>query len=160
MSPNDDALRKHVADTLDWKAAHATFEDAVDGVPPEHRGRVASGLPYSPWQLLEHLRITQRDILDFCGRHYHEMAWPEDYWPKDPEPPSASAWDESVAAYRADRAKLKRIALDPSTDLLGPVPAGTGQTFLREVLLAADHAAYHVGELVAVRRVLGIWKSS
>lgn len=160
MSRNDDALRKHVADTLDWKAAHATFEDAVEGIPPEARGRVADGLPYSPWQLLEHLRITQRDILDFCGRHYHELAWPEEYWPKDPEPPSAGAWDEAVAAYQADRAELKRIALDPSTDLLAAVPAGTGQTYLREVLLAADHAAYHVGELVAVRRVLGIWKTS
>jgi uncharacterized damage-inducible protein DinB len=153
----DDALRGHLAKVLDWQDAHATFEDAVKGIPAQARGRRAEGLPYSPWQLVEHLRITQRDILDFCGHGYRERDWPGDYWPADPSPPSAEAWDASIAAYRADREALKRLATDPATDLLAPVPEGSGQTYLREILLAADHAAYHVGQLVVVRRLLGIW---
>jgi hypothetical protein len=155
---DDGALRDHLARTLDWGDAHATFDDAVEGIPADRRGDVPDGLPYSLWQLVEHLRITQRDILDFCRPGYREMKWPDDYWPPAAAPPSADAWDGSIAAYRADRQALKELALDPSVDLLAPVPDGTGQTYLREILLAADHAAYHVGELIAVRRLLGIWK--
>ena len=153
----DDALRRHLARVLDWGDAHATFDDAVKDVPEDQRGRVPQALPYSPWQLVEHLRITQRDILDFCRPGYQEKKWPDDYWPRDAAPPSAEAWERSVAQYREDRQALKALATDPATDLLATVPEGDGQTILREILLAADHAAYHVGELIVARRLLGSW---
>ena len=156
-----DALRAQLAKILDWQDAHATFDTAVQGVPPEMRGRQPEGLPYSPWQLVEHLRITQWDILDFCrNAEYREPRWPDDYWPDRAEPPSADAWDESIRRYRADRDALKSLAADADVDLFARIPHGTGQTYLRELLLVADHAAYHVGQLVAVRRLLGIWPGS
>lgn len=154
----DDAFRDQIARLLDWEDAHASFDRAVAGLPEAAHGRVPDGLPYSPWQLLEHLRITQRDILDFCrASDYRELSWPDDYWPKDSAPPSPNAWDASVRRVREDRATLQGLARDPATDLAAPVPNGTGQTYLRELLLAADHAAYHVGELIVVRRLLGVW---
>src|SRR5262249_30890943 len=113
---------------------------------------------YSAWQLLEHIRVTQHDILDFCRNpNYKEPHWPDDYWPKNPAPPSKQAWDESVAAYRRDCDALKALAVDTTVDLLGKVPVGHGQTYLRELLLVADHTAYHLGELVVLRRALGAW---
>ena len=152
-------LRDHVVRLLDWNEAHATFDDAVAGLPVALRGRRPGGLPYSPWELLEHIRRVQRDLLEFCGDGgYEERKWPDDFWPESPTPPTAEAWDESVAAVRADRDALQALAADPARDLLAPVPHGAGQTLLRELLLAADHAAYHVGELVAVRRLLGAWE--
>lgn len=158
---SDQALRAQLAAALDWEAAHATFDAAVDGVPPEARGRIPEGLPYSPWRLLEHLRITQWDILDFCrNAEYQEMRWPDDYWPSTDAPPTSAAWDESVAAFRADRDALKALATDESIDLFARIPHGDGQTYLRELLLVIDHTAYHVGELVAVRRLLGVWPAS
>ena len=154
---SEDGLREHLARVLDWKDAHATYDDAVEGIAQEMRGRQAEGLPYSPWQLVEHLRITQWDILDFCvNPAYAEMEWPEDYWPPTAEPPSEEAWDESLRAYRADREALKRLAGE-QPNLFAAIPHGTGQTYLRELLLVADHSSYHVGQLVAVRRLLGIW---
>jgi hypothetical protein len=108
--------------------------------------------------LVEHLRLAQHDILDFCvNPEYEEMTWPDDYWPRQPAPPSAKAWDESLAAYRADLAKMQALVRDPAIDLFARVPQGTGQTYLREALLVADHTAYHVGQIVLVRRQLGIW---
>jgi hypothetical protein len=152
------ALRDHVARLLEWDDAHVAFDAAVEGVPPEVRGTRPAGLPHSPWELLEHLRLTQRDILEFCGdAPYAERRWPDDYWPPSPAPPAPGAWEESVAHVRADRAALQRLALDPGLDLLAPVPHGSGQTYLREVLLVADHTAYHVGQLVAARQALGLW---
>ena len=125
---------------------------------PALRGKVPPGLPYSPWQLLEHLRIAQEDILQFCiDPEYKERSWPGDYWPEAAAPPSADAWDRSVAAFRRDRDHLKRLALNSDIDLTRKVPAGTDQTYLRELLLVADHNAYHLGELVVVRRALGAW---
>jgi hypothetical protein len=153
-----DSTRALIARLLDWEDAHAGFDKVVGGLPWKLRGQVPSGLPYSPWQLLEHIRLTQRDILDFClNPAYEERHWPDDYWPKGPSPPSARAWDESVAGFRTDREELKRLALNPSVELTGKVPAGQGQTYLRELLLVADHTAYHLGELVVVRRALGAW---
>jgi len=153
-----DTLRAQLAAILDWPDAHATFDAAVDGVPPELRGRTPEGLPYSPWQLVEHLRITQWDILEFCRNpDYREMAWPDDYWPPTAGPPSAEAWEESIRGYRTDREMLKALAADPELDLFARIPHGSGQTYLRELLLVADHTAYHVGQLVAVRRLLGNW---
>src|SRR5206468_10567557 len=118
-----------IARTLDWEDAHAGFESAVNGLAPALRGRVPPGLPYSPWQLVEHIRRTQKDILDFCvAAKYEEKEWPKDYWPQTPEPPSAKAWDESIAAVKRDRAALAALAVDPKTDLTARVPNGTGQT--------------------------------
>jgi hypothetical protein len=153
-----DSMRAVIARLLDWEDAHAGFDKVVSGLPAKLQGQVPPGLPYSPWQLLEHLRITQKDILDFCvNPAYEELDWPDDYWPKSPSPPSASAWDKSVAEFRKDRKALQELALNPSIDLLGKVPTGKDQTYLREFLLVADHTAYHLGELVVVRRALGAW---
>ena len=156
-----DELRKQLIALLDGGQAHATLDEAVAGFPAELRGVVPEGLPYSAWQLLEHLRIAQKDILDFSAPPsggYQHMGWPEDYWPKEVEPPSAEAWDRSVAAIRSDLEKFKELILKPDADLYKPFRWGTGQNLLREALLIADHAAYHVGEVIVLRRLLGAWK--
>jgi uncharacterized damage-inducible protein DinB len=155
----DASLRDLLGRLQSWEDAHVGFDAAVDGIPSDLRGEQPAGVPYSPWQLVEHLRRTQHDILDFCRNpHYEELNWPEDYWPASAEPPAASAWDESIKAYRADRTALEQLAADPAVDFSARIPHGSGQTYLRELLLAADHAAYHVGQLVLVRRLLGAWK--
>ena len=155
---SEERLREHLRKMLDWEDAHVDFDGAVEGIAADRRGSAPAGIPFSPWQLLEHMRITQHDILDFCrNAAYQEKAWPKEYWPASPSPPTPSAWDESVAAYRKDREDLKRLAADPSRDLFAKIPHGTGQTYLREILLVADHNAYHVGQLILVRRGLGIW---
>jgi len=155
---SETALRTHLSRLLEWHDAHVDFDAAVKNVPPALRGRVPEGTPHSPWQLVEHIRIAQHDILDFCvNPRYEEMKWPDDYWPPSPEPPSANAWNESLAAYRQDRETLRTLVQNPETDLSAKIPHGQGQTFLREVLLVADHTAYHVGQLVTVRQQLGIW---
>ena len=153
-----DKLREQIARILDWEDGHAGFDSAVKGLAPALRGRVPPGLPYSPWQLVEHIRLTQADVLEFCrAPHYEEKAWPKAYWPDGAEPPSAKAWDESIAAFRRDRADLAALTVDEKTELTARVPNGDGQTYLREVLLVADHTAYHVGELIVLRRLLGAW---
>jgi hypothetical protein len=160
MSAPHDAVRDHLARVLAWEEAHATFDAAVADLPDRLRGRTPEGLPYSPWQLVEHLRITQHDLLEFCrNADYHELEWPDDYWPAAAAPPSSAAWDESVRQYRDDRAALQALVRDLSIDLTARIPHGTGQTYLREILLAIDHAAYHVGELIVLRRLLGAWKT-
>jgi uncharacterized damage-inducible protein DinB len=152
-------LRSHLIKILDWGDAHVDFESAVEGIPADLRGERPVGLPYSPWELLEHMRRTQRDILDFCrDPAYKQPEWPDDYWPGTARPPSAEAWEESLDAFRADRQALKGLTADPKLDLFDEVPQGDGQTYLREVLLVADHNSYHLGELVAVRRLLGAWR--
>ena len=152
------SLRQHLARLLSWSDAHVSFDDAVAGLPVALRGKVPRGLPYSPWQLVEHMRLAQADILEFCvSRRYREKAWPKDFWPSSAAPPTRVAWGASVAGFRADRRAFERLVMDPRRDLLAVVPSGTDQTALREVLLAADHAAYHVGQLVVVRRLLGAW---
>ncbi|MGI9189223.1 MAG: DinB family protein [Longimicrobiaceae bacterium] len=151
-----DRYRETVARLLDWGEAHAGFDKALSGIPPELRGVQPEGLPYSPWQLLEHLRLAQRDILDFCrDPDYTRPEWPDDYWPPTHAPASADEW--SVEAFRGDRDALRRLASDPDLDLTAEIPHGEGQTYLRELLLVADHNAYHLGQLVVVRRLLGIW---
>lgn len=140
--------------------AHATFEDAVKDFPAEYRGTVPQGLPYSAWQLLEHIRITQRDILDFSAPPtggYQPIEWPAGYWPKSAEPPSSHAWDASIAEVRKDGETFEKLLSKPDADLYKPFRWGEGQNLLREALLIADHSAYHVGELVLLRRLLGIW---
>ena len=153
---SEDILRAHLADVLAWKNAHAGFDAAVDGIPEAVRGRRAEGFPHSPWELLEHMRIAQRDILEFCvDPHYKEMKWPDDYWPPAGQNPTAEQWKKSIADFRADRETLKKLAAEG--DLYSKIPHGTGQTVLREILLVVDHNAYHVGQLVLVRRALGAW---
>ena len=157
---NDQALRVQLVALLDWQDAHAGFDNAVAGIPPALLGVRPEGLPYSAWQLLEHLRLAQADILDFClNPDYVEPAWPAAFWPKAPEPPSQAAWDEAVSAFRRDREALKQICTDRAVDLFTEIPHGNGQTYLREILLAADHNVYHLGQLVALRRLLGIWRA-
>jgi len=146
-------MRNQLAKSLDWGEAHVDFDKAVVGFPPELRGRRVPGLPHSAWDIVEHLRIAQHDILDFARNpKYQELKWPDAYWPPKPEPP-----DASIAEFRRDREALKQLTIDPHIDLMSKIPHGSGQTYLREVLLVLDHNAYHVGELVALRRLLGAW---
>jgi hypothetical protein len=154
-----EALREQVLRALEWEEAHVSLDKAVDGLAPDERGARANGFEHSPWQLLEHIRIAQEDILDFCvnARYEHTMKWPDDYWPRDPRPPSDKAWTDSIAACVRAREGLKKVARDVE-DLTAPVPTGKStQTFLRAILLVVDHNAYHVGQIVAVRRALGKW---
>jgi uncharacterized damage-inducible protein DinB len=155
----DTALREHLVRLLDWEDAHVGFDKAIEDIPADRRGARPAGFEHSPWQLLEHMRLAQEDILDFClnERYEHTLKWPDDYWP-DPAPPREPAWARSVASFSGSREKLKALARDVE-DLTAAVPTGKAhQTYLRAILLAADHTAYHVGQLVAVRRALGIWK--
>jgi uncharacterized damage-inducible protein DinB len=159
MKP-EEALRALLARLLAWEDAHVPFDAAVAGIPPESRGVAAEGAPHTPWQLLEHLRICQWDILEFCRNPaYVELKF-QDYWPPTPAPPTEGAWDESVAAFRRDRDALKELASDRDVDLFAPIPHGSGQTYARELVLVADHNAYHVGQLVLLRRLLGAWRKS
>jgi hypothetical protein len=156
---NDSQIREMLSKALVWQDAHAGFEKTVAGLPPELRGKRPANVPHSPWELVEHLRITQRDILDFCrDPDYTEPEWPADYWPSSPEPPSAAAWDESIRGFIDDRKALQALASDTSVDLNAKIPHGSGQTYLRELVLVIDHSGYHVGQLVLVRRLLGIWE--
>ncbi|HKZ02817.1 MAG TPA: DinB family protein [Pyrinomonadaceae bacterium] len=152
-------LRGMLQKLLDWEDAHVSFDSAVEGVPPEVRGVQPQGLPHSLWQLLEHTRICQRDILDFCRDPDYKEPKFEDYWPSTSMPPTEDGWEKSIVSFRADREHLKKLATNRSIDLFAPIPHGGGQTYLRELLLVADHNAYHVGQMVAVRRLLGNWKS-
>jgi hypothetical protein len=153
--------RAIVASALDWQEAHATLEAAAADLPAADRGRRPAGLPYSPWELLDHLRRTQADLVDFMvNAAYAAPEWPADYWPGAPAPPTDSAWDECLAAIRADRERLRELALRPDLDLTTRIPWGEGQTYLRTILVAVDHAAYHVGQLVAARRLLGDWPAA
>jgi hypothetical protein len=155
------SLRQHLVRLLEWEDAHVSFDAAVAGLPSRLRGSQPAGLPYSPWQLVEHLRITQHDILDFSRNpHYQELTWPNAYWPSSPTPAGPSAWNQSIRQFQDDRAALQQLARDLAIDLEATIPHGNGQTYLRELLLAADHAAYHIGELIVVRRLLGAWPPS
>jgi hypothetical protein len=160
MRDSTNALREHLARVLDWEDAHVGLDKAIDGIPPDKRGTRPAGFEHSPWQLLEHIRLAQEDILDFCvnDQYAHNLAWPDDYWPRNPAPPGDQAWTDSIASYNRSRERLKALAREV-TDLTATVPTGKGaQTYFRAILLTADHTAYHVGQLVAVRRALGIWK--
>lgn len=154
----DAVLRDHLGRLLSWEDAHAGYDTAVAGIASDLQGIRPEGLPHSAWEIVEHLRITQHDILDFCrDPAYRERDWPADYWPPAPAPPDPDAWEASLRAYREDRRALQQLATDPSVDLAARIPHGSGQTYLRELILVADHSAYHVGQLVLVRRLLGIW---
>jgi DinB family protein len=156
----DESLRTHLRKLLDWEDAHVSFDAAAEGIAPAFRGVAPEGLPYSPWQLIEHMRRAQQDILEFCRNPAYVEPSMEDYWPPSAGPPSDAAWKESLAAFRRDREELRKLAANTDVDLFDRIPHGTGQTYLRELLLVADHNAYHVAQLVVVRRCLGIWDAS
>jgi hypothetical protein len=154
----DQALRDHLRELLTTSHAHVDFDDAIDGLPDELRGVRPSGVAHTPWQLLEHLRIVLWDILQFSKDPNHvSPSFPEGYWPEDDAPPDPEAWNRSVQAFRADMQAMIALVEDPAIDLIAPIPHGDGQTILREALLVADHNAYHIGQLVVVRKLLGAW---
>jgi len=154
----DKALREHLLCLLRGRGAHVDFEGAVSDLPPDLRGVTPPGLSHTAWQTLEHLRIAQWDILEFSRNPEHRSPeFPAGYWPERAAPPDDEAWDRSVEAFRADLSAMQELVKDPATDLFAKIPHGEGQTILREALLVADHNAYHLGQLVLVRRLLGAW---
>jgi hypothetical protein len=154
------SLRQHLVELLIGGHAHAKFEDAIKDLPPKLRGAKPQNFSHSPWMLLEHLRIAQHDILEFSRSEKHESPkWPEGYWPKTEAPPDASAWTKSVNQFQSDLKAMQDLIKNPKTDLFAKIPWGDSQTILREALLVADHNAYHVAQLVDVRRLLGAWKN-
>jgi hypothetical protein len=154
----DAPLREHLLSLLKGGQAHATFDAAVKNLPPTLRGKRPKGTEHSPWEVLEHLRIAQSDILEFSRDPRHRSPeWPRGFWPATPAPPDDKAWERSIRAFRRDLKALCDLVSSPATDLYAPIAHGDGQTVLREALLAADHNAYHLGELVLLRRLLGAW---
>ena len=157
--PHSKQLREHVIYLLDGGGAHARFNDAVKDMPENLRGVKPNGLPHSAWMLLEHLRLAERDILEFSRNpKYESPKWPEGYWPRTEAPPNAVAWNKSVQQFRKDLKAMQDLVANPRRDLYARIPWGDGQTILREALLLADHNAYHVAQLIDVRRLLGVWK--
>ena len=155
---SDDLIREHLKELLSWNSAHVEFDRVVRNVPPKMRGTCPAGVPYSLWQLLEHVRLAQHDILDFCTNPgYTSPSWPADFWPAESSPVEREDWQQSIAGYRRDRHSLVQLVTDPSIDPMEAIPHGDGQTYFREIILVADHTAYHLGEMVVVRRMLGIW---
>ncbi len=156
---NDTALREHVLYLLDGGGAHVDFETAVAELPVELRGAKATNVPHSPWRLIEHMRICQWDILEFSTNPKHiSPDFPDGYWPEDDVPPDDLAWDRSLSQFRDDLEAMRQLVGDKATDLFAKIPNGEGQTILREALLVADHNAYHLGQLVIVRRGLNAWR--
>jgi DinB superfamily len=156
---SDKALREHLVKLLNGGNAHADFKAAMKDFPAELRGKTPKGAEHSPWELLEHMRIAQWDILDFSRNlNYKARKWPDDYWPGTAAPPEAKAWDRSMRAFGKDLKEMCALVSDEKTDLFAKIPHGDGQTILREALLVADHNAYHLGQMVLLRRLLGAWK--
>jgi DinB superfamily len=155
---NGSQLRDHVLYLLKGGGAHAHADAALKGLSKEDAGRTASGLPYTLWQVLEHMRIAQWDILEFSmNAQYKEMNWPDEYWPQDSAPAGSPEFQQSQKSFFADLDAMQKLVANPETDLFAKIPWGEGQTILREALLVADHNAYHVGQIVTIRKILGIW---
>jgi len=158
-SVEDHSLRQHLLELLQGGSAHTRFDDVIKRIPAKLYGAKATGLPHSPWMLLEHLRIAQWDILEFSRNSKHRSpAWPEGYWPKTAAPRSAGEWTKSVKNFRKDLKAMQTLVSNPRTDLYKKIAWGDGQTVLREALLVADHNAYHIAQLVDVLRALGAWE--
>jgi len=156
---NDKSLREHLLNLLSGRDAHVDWKASFGGIPPKMRGVRPKELPYSLWELLEHMRIAQRDILEFSRDAKHvSPEWPKEYWPGKPAPANAKAWDKSIKLFSRDLAAMKKLVASPQTNLFARIPHGTGQTILREALLVADHNSYHLGQVLTVRRLLGIWE--
>jgi len=150
--------RSIVASALDWEQAHAKFDSAIEGLPPALRGKRPDKLEHSIWELVEHIRFTLHDLLDFCiDPDYKDPKWPDDYWPSTPAPPSDAAWNQSIDAIHRDTKAFADFAANDPRDLTEKIPHGTGQTYLRTVIVAVDHTSYHVGQIVDARRLLGAW---
>jgi hypothetical protein len=159
QDPNSKQLREHLLYLLNGGGAHARFDDVVKNWPEDLRGTKPNGLPHSAWMLLDHLRLAQWDILEFSRNPKHTSPeWPKGYWPKTEAPPSPVAWNKNVQQFRKDLKSMQALVANPKTDLYARIPWGDGQTVLREALLLADHNAYHLGQIVDVRRLLGAWK--
>jgi len=156
---SNQSLRSELDKLLSGKGAHADFDQAIADLPADLRGVKPHGSPHSAWELLEHLRIAQWDMLEFSRDAKHASpAWPKGYWPAHAAPPDEAAWNHSVKAFRHDLAAMRKLVADPASDLFTSFAHGEGQTLLRQALQLADHNAYHVGELVLLRRILGAWK--
>jgi DinB superfamily len=159
MSDPQKPLREHLLYVLKGEGAQAPFNQAVKDFPAKLRGQKVENFPHTAWMLLEHLRLAQLDILEFSRNQKHvSPPWPEGYWPKTEAPPNVSAWDGSIKAFRKDLKEMEDLVSDAKTDLYAKIPWGEGQTVLREALLVADHNAYHIGQLVMLRRLLGAWE--
>src|SRR5437667_8289674 len=153
------SLQQHVINLLNFEGAHVGFDQSVRGLGAELRGKKIKGFPHTAWQLLEHMRIAQWDILEFSRSAKHvSPEWPGGYWPKTVRPPNDDAWKKSLASFKRDLKAMEKLVSDPNTDLYTKIPHGTGQNIFREALLVADHNAYHLGQLVLLRRLLGAWK--
>jgi hypothetical protein len=158
MVEPDAALRQQLVELMKGGSAHTEFKKALGDFPAEMRGKRPKGSPHSPWELLEHMRIAQLDILEFSRNSKHESPkWPEGYWPESPEPPDPKAWDRSVNGFCQELREMCALVEDDGTDLYKQIPHGDGQTILREALLVADHNAYHLGQFVLLRRMLCAW---
>ena len=154
----NDPVREQIINLLKGGQAHLTLDDTLKGFPEKLRGVKPPGAPHSAWQLLEHLRIAQLDILEFSRDAKHvSPKWPEGYWPTNDKPPTDAQWKKCVSAIKKDLQAMQRLVEDPRTDLYSKIPHGTGQNILREALLIGDHNAYHLGQLLLVRRLLGAW---
>ena len=154
----DKALREQLRKVLSWGEAHSDWKTSIRGLSKSKRGVRPPGAPHSAWELLEHMRIGQWDILNFFRDPKHvPPPWPSGYWPKTPKPPSDAAWNQTVKAFEKDNKSMASLVMDPKQDLFAPIPHGSGQTLLRQVLLLADHNSYHLGQLVLVRKLLGDW---
>jgi hypothetical protein len=155
---DETALREQLRKVIAWADAHLDWPEALQGFPAKLRGVRPKGAAHSAWELLEHARIAQWDILEFSRNPQHVSPdFPSGYWPKSAAPPSAAAWEKSVQAFLRDRKAMQKLVTSAQTDLFAPIPGGSGQTVLREALLIADHNAYHLGQLVLLRRLLGAW---
>lgn len=156
---DDQKLRKQIVEFLSGRGAHVDWKGSFRGVPPKLRGVRPSGFPHSLWELLEHMRIAQADILEFSRDAKHvSPEWPTGYWPASSAPPNPKAWDKSLKAFARDLEAMQKLVANRKTDLLAKIPHGAGQTILREALLIADHNAYHLGQVLTVRKILGNWK--
>lgn len=155
---NDEAIRDYLHKLLSWRDAHVNFETVTGEFPLSSVNASVPGVPYTPWQLLEHLRLAQWDILEFCiNPNYIERRFPDDYWPSTDVSGHEQSWNASIANFRKDLRSMIDVITDPDTNLFEPIPHGNGQTIFREALLLADHNAYHLGQLVMMRRFFGVW---
>ena len=154
----DGPLRQHISDLLGGGGAHAKFDQVLGGIPPNLRGKAPAGLPHSVWMILDHMRIAQWDILEFSRNSKHvSPEWPSGYWPRTPNLPTPGDWNKCLRSFRADLKAMQDLVMDSKTNLTGKIPWGDGQTILREALMVADHNAYHLAQIVDIRRLLGCW---
>lgn len=160
VNKHDNILRQELVRLLNPGGAHASFDEAITGIPKKYYGMPVEGIPYTLWRILQHMRISQHDILDYITNpEYVEPVWPDDYWPQEKAPPSDAAWKNSVKQCQKDLQTLIKLVQNPKTKILEPIPhLPEGPTILREILLVADHNSYHIGQIILLRGMLGIWE--